>query len=189
MARYAVVLALLTAACGSEPQLPRVGEPAPDFRLVSDDGTEVALSDHRGQWVVLYFYPKDFSTACTIQARMFQQDIAKYRSRNAVILGVSMDSVESHRSFCSAQGLDYALLSDPDGQVSEAYGSIRGAGNSKFSRRNTFIVDPDGNVIRVYLEVNPGTHSREVLADLARFQGDAPSADRPSVLDRITPRG
>jgi peroxiredoxin Q/BCP len=183
----ALALAAGLAACAEEVQPPRVGEAAPAFRLVADDGSEVGVADHRGRWVVLYFYPKDFSTGCTIQARNFQRDIAKYRDRNAVILGVSMDDRESHARFCSAQGLSFRLLSDPEGVVSTLYGSIRGAGNSRFSERNTFVIDPEGTIQRVYLGVNPSTHSDAVLGDLARFHGLQPGRQGELSLDRLVP--
>jgi len=185
----AALLLLSLAACSEPVEPPRVGQAAPDFQLVADDGSEVSLADHRGQWVVLYFYPKDFSTGCTLEARNFQADFEKYRRLNTVILGVSMDSRESHERFCANQGLSFNLLSDPDGVVSTAYGSIKGAGNSRFSERNTFIVDPAGTIQRVYLSVNPSSHSGVVLGDLSRFQGVEPSRQSDFSVDRLLPGG
>jgi peroxiredoxin Q/BCP len=185
----ALLLLAALAACEEEVLPPRVGDAAPTFQLIADDGTEVSLSDHRGQWVVLYFYPKDFSTGCTIQARNFQRDIHKYGARNAVILGVGMDDPDSHARFCSAQGLSFRLLSDTEGVVSTAYGSIKGAGNSRFSERNTFVIDPEGTIQRVYLGVNPSTHSDAVLGDLARFQGVEPGRQGNFSVDRLMPGG
>lgn len=171
--RPAVLLAtlVLLAACSEPAEPPRVGETAPGFTLEAHDGARISLADFRGRWVVLYFYPSDFATGCTIQARGMEQDGAKFRERNAVVLGVSMDDTDSHRRFRDATGVSYPLLSDPDGTVSETYGSIRGAGSSRYSQRHTFVIDPNGTIQRVYLDVNPQTHSRSVLADLARFQG------------------
>src|SRR6185369_14084276 len=102
---------------------PEIGKPAPDFTLKSNEGKEVSLKDYRGKWVVLYFYPKDFTSGCTVEAKNFQRDIAEYEKANAVILGVSVDTVESHQGFCAKEGLNFKLLSDTDASVSTAYGS------------------------------------------------------------------
>jgi len=160
-----VVVAWVVAPKGD---IPKVGDPAPDFTLVSNEGTEVTLSDYKeaGQWVVLYFYPKDFTSGCTIQARKFQEDMAKYEERDAVILGVSVDDAETHAEFCEEEGLRFKLLADIGGNVSEEYGSVRGAGDVKLSARNTFLIAPDGKVAAVYVGVNPNTNSQEVLAKL-----------------------
>ncbi|GMQ82234.1 MAG: peroxiredoxin [Rhodothermia bacterium] len=149
---------------------PEVGDPAPEFTLVSNEGTEVNLTDYRDQWIVLYFYPRDFTRGCTIQARNFQRDLEKYEEINAVILGVSVDSAESHKDFCAKEGLTFKLLSDSEAIVSEEYGSLRGVGEVKMSARNTFVIDPEGVVAKVYIGVNPNPHSTEVLADLAELQ-------------------
>lgn len=150
---------------------PAVGDTAPTFELVSNEGTEVALTAYRGQWVVLYFYPKDFTSGCTIQARNFQRDITKYAEQGAVILGVSLDDAETHAEFCEKEGLRFKLLADSDGSVSRAYGSIRGIGPVKFSARNTFLINPEGKIAKVYLGVSVNQHSEEVLADLAALKG------------------
>lgn len=174
------VLSFWLAACETEVKPPRVGVAAPAVGLVANDGSEVHIEDYRGQWVVLYFCPQDFSTGCTIQARNFQQDIEKYRARNAVILGVSMDDQATHARFIRSQGLEFKLLADTDGMVSTSYGSIRGAGNSRFSKRNTFIIDPTGTISRYYENVNPSTHSDAVLNELSRSQGMDPGRQRLS---------
>ena len=150
---------------------PAVGDPAPAFQLVSNEGTEVELAAYRGRWVVLYFYPKDFTSGCTIQARNFQRDIARYDALDAVVLGVSVDDAETHAEFCEKEGLSFKLLADTNGRVSAAYGSVRGIGPVKFSARNTFLIDPGGKVAKVYLGVSVNPHSEEVLADLAALKG------------------
>jgi thioredoxin-dependent peroxiredoxin len=151
-------------------ELPEVGKPAPEFKLKNDEGKEVSLKDYRGKWIVLYFYPKDFTSGCTIQARNFQRDLAKYEKANAVILGVSVDPVESHKNFCAKEGLAFKLLADTDAGVSTAYGSVRENAGNKFSARNTFIIDPEGKVARVFPSVKVDKHSEEVLAALAELQ-------------------
>ncbi|HUP49843.1 MAG TPA: peroxiredoxin [Thermoanaerobaculia bacterium] len=143
-----------------------IGTPAPDFTLATDEGKQAALKDYRGKWVVLYFYPKNFTSGCTIQARNFQRDLAKYEERGAVVIGVSVDSAESHKDFCTKEGLSFRLLSDSDASVSTAYSSVIEHQGAKFSARNTFIIDPEGKIVRVFEKVKVVQHSEEVLAAL-----------------------
>lgn len=148
-------------------KLPPLNQPAPEFTLPTNTGNgEVSLSDYRGKWVVLYFYPKDFTSGCTLEARRFQQDLPKYIDKNTQILGVSADSVDSHAEFCDSEGLKFPLLADTDGKISKAYGSWLGY----LSVRHTFIIDPQGIIREEYTGVNPSTHSREVLARLNELQ-------------------
>jgi len=149
---------------------PSTGDDAPAFTLLSNEGSEVALADYRGSWVVLYFYPRDFTRGCTIEARNFQRDLSLYEDRNTVILGVSVDDADSHRDFCAKEGLRFKLLADTDGVVSRAYGSLRDAAGIKLSARNTFIIGPDGVVGDTFIGVSPKPHSEEVLDALARLQ-------------------
>jgi peroxiredoxin Q/BCP len=143
-------------------QLP-LNEPAPNFTLPTNTGDgEISLSDYRGQWVVLYFYPKDFTSGCTLEARRFQQDLPKYQAQNTQILGVSVDDVDSHREFCDAEGLTFPLLADTTGKVSKTYGSLL----SGMSLRHTYLIDPNGILKERFLGVRPAIHSAEVLARL-----------------------
>ena len=148
---------------------PAVGTPAPEFSLTSNEGKQVSLKDYRGKWVVLYFYPKDFTSGCTLEAHNFQRDLAKYEQAGAVILGVSLDSAESHKSFCTKEGLSFKLLSDPDANVSSQYGSIMEYNGTQYSARNTFIIDPNGKVAKLFVGVKPAGHSDEVLSVLAEL--------------------
>jgi peroxiredoxin Q/BCP len=142
---------------------PPLDRPAPDFTLPDNTGKRnISLSDYRGKWVVLYFYPKDFTPGCTLEARRFQRDLPEYLARNTQILGVSADDVNSHAEFCGSEGLKFPLLADTTGAVSKAYGSWMGF----VSLRHTYLIDPDGILREVYLGVNPAIHSREVLARL-----------------------
>jgi thioredoxin-dependent peroxiredoxin len=144
-------------------KLPAINEPAPTFTLPTNTGTgKVALADYAGKWLVLYFYPKDFTSGCTLEARKFQQDIAKYQHRQAEIVGVSADSIDSHAEFCDSEGLKFPLLADTDGKVSKAYGSWMGI----YSMRHSFIIDPQGVLRATFIDVNPIAHSQEVLTAL-----------------------
>ena len=151
-------------------EAPAVGSSAPEFALTTNEGNQAALKDFRGKWVVLYFYPKDFTGGCTLEAHNFQTDLSKYQALNSVILGVSVDTAESHKSFCAKEGLAFKLLSDADTKVSEAYGSLMDYNGTKLSARNTFIIDPRGKVAKVFLKVSPSGHSAEVLAALSSLQ-------------------
>jgi peroxiredoxin Q/BCP len=161
---------LFASSAGAFIDPPEVGKPAPDFNLPNNEGKAMSLKDFKGKWVVLYFYPKDFTAGCTIQAKNFQRDIAKYEKINAVVVGVSVDDVESHKGFCEKEGLHFKLLADVGGKVSEAYGSVMEYNGNKLSARNTFIIDPQGKVAKVFLKVKPMPHSEEVLAALAELQ-------------------
>ncbi len=148
-------------------KLPPIAQPAPAFSLPTNTGDgKIALADYRGKWVVAYFYPKDFTSGCTIEAQKFQTDLPQYRRRNAQIVGISADSVNSHAEFCASEGLKFPLLADTNGAVSKAYGSWLGY----LSARHTFIIDPAGVLKATFTGVNPVMHSREVLAMLDELQ-------------------
>ena len=146
------------------------GEKAPDFSLPAQDGSSITLQQYRGKWVVLYFYPKDFTQGCTIEAHNFQRDEAQYQAKGVVILGVSLDSSDSHKEFCTKEGLNFKLLSDESAKVVNQYGSLTEFQGKKYAARNTFIIDPDGVVRKIFKGVKPNGHSQEVLATLADLQ-------------------
>lgn len=146
---------------------PPLNEPAPEFTLPTNNGDgEVSLSDYHGKWVVLYFYPKDFTSGCTLEAKKFQKDLEKYQARNAQIIGVSGDDVESHEEFCDEVGIEFPLLADTDGSVSKAYGSWLGIR----SLRHTYLIDPEGILKEIFIGVKPPIHSQKVLARLDDLQ-------------------
>jgi peroxiredoxin Q/BCP len=155
---------------------PAVGTPAPNFTLNSQEGKPVSLTNFRGKWVVLYFYPKDFTSGCTVEAHNFQRDLALYEKKNAVIVGVSMQDEDSHQKFCTKEGLSFKLLADTKHDVSSLYDSVMNLGVAKLSARHTFLIDPQGVVRKVYLEVHPDKHSEELLAALDELQ--QPSAQK-----------
>jgi peroxiredoxin Q/BCP len=144
------------------------GAKAPAFTLPSQDGTPVSLSDYRGKWVVLYFYPKDNSTGCTIQAHEYQSDLPKFEEHHAVVLGVSLDTAESHKSFCTQDGLTFKLLADPDRQAATAYGvPLMTFKDMKFDERDTFLISPKGTIAQVWRKVDPQKDSSIVLGAIA----------------------
>ena len=145
---------------------PAVGSPAPDFTLSSQDRQPVKLSAFRGQWVVLYFYPKDFTSGCMVEAHNFQRDLAEYQKRNALILGVSVQDEKSHKEFCAKEGLNFKLLADTQKEVSKSYDSIINLGIAKLSSRHTFLIDPQGVIRKIWLDVDVTKHSTDVLAAL-----------------------
>jgi thioredoxin-dependent peroxiredoxin len=145
------------------------GVKAPAFTLPSQDGTPVNLSDYRGKWVVLYFYPKDKSSGCTIQAHSYQNNLSKFESNHAVVLGVSLDTAESHKSFCAEDGLTFKLLADPQAQVATAYGvPSMTFKDMKFDERDTFLIAPDGKIAQVWRKVDPREDSSIVLAAIEK---------------------
>jgi len=150
--------------------LPPLNQPAPAFDLAGflPPGAEgrLSLSDLGGQWAVVYFYPRDFTGGCTLEARGFQQDLNAFQVAGATVVGISADDPDSHASFCSEEGLAFPLLSDPGGLVSRAYGSWI----APFSQRHTFLIDPSGILRASWLAVRPSGHSREVLATLRDLQ-------------------
>jgi peroxiredoxin Q/BCP len=157
--------------------LPELNQPAPAFQLDgvvpgegADAGTAVAasrsLSDFAGQWLVLYFYPRDFTGGCTIEARGFQKDLEAFHQAGAQVVGVSADDPDSHAEFCGSESLAFPLLSDPAGTVSKRYGSWI----APFSQRHTFLIDPQGLLRSSWVAVRPNGHSQEVLATLRQQQ-------------------
>ncbi len=157
---------LARRAAAADDQVPQVGQQAPNFTLPSQDGTPVSLSSFHGKWVVLYFYPKDMTSGCTLEAHNFQQDLPKFEKDNAVVLGVSVDSASSHKQFCTKEGLSFKLLSDQDKKVVPEYGSLGNYMGMKIAKRNTFLIDPQGKIAKVWTGVDPSHHSQEVLAEL-----------------------
>ena len=163
---FALVAALLVIVAGAA-EAPAVGTKAPNFTLKSQEGKNVSLTDFKGKWVVLYFYPKDMTQGCTIEAHNFQQDLPKYDQKQAAIVGVSVDSVDSHKEFCTKESLTFKLLSDTDKKMVDQYGSLNARG---MASRNTFLIDPSGKIAKVWVGVSPAKHSEEVLAALSELK-------------------
>jgi len=168
-AAFALAATLVTVHAADQ-SLPSVGQVAPTFTLPSQDGTPISLDSYHGKWVVLYFYPKDMTPGCTIEAHNFQRDQAKFDSANTVILGVSVDTPDSHKQFCTKEGLTFHLLADPEHKVVDAYGSLGHFGPATIANRNTFLIDPKGNIAQVWTKVDPAVHSGQVLSAITSMQ-------------------
>jgi thioredoxin-dependent peroxiredoxin len=151
----------------------QAGATAPNFTLPSQEDASVSLAQYKGKWVVLYFYPKDMTKGCTIEAHNFQRDLSKYDALNAVILGVSLDTAESHKTFCTKESLTFKLLADPDHKVIDAYGvPVKTVPQGSFAMRDTFLISPAGKIVKVWTGVDPNSHSDDVLAAIAGMNGN-----------------
>lgn len=142
----------------------KVGEKAPNFSLMGNDGRWHTLSDFRGQYVVLYFYPKDETPGCTTEACNFRNDITTIEKEGAQVIGVSVQTVKSHKAFTKKYGLNFLLLADPHHKVVKMYGVY----NAKWQMANrvTFILNPQGRIVKIYPKVDPKVHAEQVIAEL-----------------------
>ena len=164
----ASVITVLLIASSSSIAAPKVGDKSPNFSLQDQNNITHTLSDYEGQWVVLYFYPKDDTPGCTTQACDFRDAVKRIIASKSVVFGLSLDSVASHKLFAEKYNLPFSVLADETGEVSELYDSLRKL--LGYAKRNTFIVDPEGNIAKIYLSVDPKTHSEMVLSDLSNLQ-------------------
>jgi peroxiredoxin Q/BCP len=175
----AVAVITFVTVHAADQTMPAVGQPAPGFSLPSQDGSQISLQSFRGKWVVLYFYPKDMTSGCTLEAHNFQRDLPQFEARNAVILGVSVDTPDSHKQFCTKEGLTFRLLADPNHTVVDAYGSLGNYAGFKIANRNTFLINPQGNITQEWTKVDPSTHSAQVLAAI-------PNSVKPPAKNTVT---
>jgi thioredoxin-dependent peroxiredoxin len=166
--------AALLIPCAALPAEPgsalSIGTTAPEFTLPSQDNSPISLADYKGKWVVLYFYPKDMTSGCTIEAHGFQRDLDKYKAANAVVIGVSLDTAGSHKSFCDKESLTFRLLADPEHKVVDAYGvAVKSYGAMKFASRQTYLINPEGKIVKFWPNVDDDlrNHSTNVLAAIA----------------------
>lgn len=162
-----VAVALFTVTGIAHAATPAVGQPAPAFKLKDQDGKLHDLADYKGKWVALYFYPKDDTPGCTTQACGFRDNIFAFNKEGAVIVGISVDDVASHKEFAEKHGLPFALLADSDKAVAKRYGVLKTyMGVMEMARRDTFLIDPEGRIARHYESVDPDGHSKVVLEDI-----------------------
>jgi peroxiredoxin Q/BCP len=163
-----LLLLALSVAASAYAQGPKLGTSAPDFKLQDQNGKWHTLADYRGKWVALYFYPKDQTPGCTTQACEFRDNIFAYRDAGAVILGVSVDDIASHKAFAEKHGLPFTLLADPTKETAKRYGVLNFTG---FAKRETFLIDPKGTIVKRYAVTgDPKGHSQVVLKDLKALQ-------------------
>lgn len=148
----------------------KVGDKAPQFSLVNQNGETLSLQDYQGKWVVLYFYPKNDTPGCTTEACSFRDNINRLIAQQAVVLGVSIDDQESHAEFAKKYKLPFDLLADEEGEVTSKYGALLDLKVVKFAKRHSFIIDPQGHIAKIYRQVSPKEHVREVMADLNALQ-------------------
>lgn len=165
--RVLLLTSTLLFGAAAQAEGPQAGDPAPGFHLQDQDNHWHTLEDFSGRWLALYFYPKADTPGCTTEACNFRDDIFEFRAMGVAIVGISLDDVESQAAFAEKYHLPFPLLSDREGEVAETYGVIGGVWPVRYATRQTFLIDPDGTVVRRYEEVDPATHSAEVRADLA----------------------
>jgi len=168
----ATFLAMSAAACRAG-EVPAVGSPAPGFHLQDQNGEWHDLADFRGQWLAVYFYPKDDTPGCTTEACNFRDNIYAFKTIGAAVVGISVDDVASHEQFATKYKLPFVILADESGATAEAYGVLTDWKAMKIASRQSFLVDPEGVIAKHYAEVDPETHTQQVLADLEALMGGA----------------
>ena len=156
------------AASSPAPDLASVGSAAPNFTLPNQENKPISLADYKGKWVVLYFYPKDQTSGCSMEAHNFQRDLPRYEALNAVVLGVSMDTVESHKTWCTKDGFSFKMLADPEHKVVDQYGVpvktfTTPNGPITIAMRDTFLISPEGKIVKEWEVKDIANHSTEVL--------------------------
>ena len=169
VAALIIFAALFVARAARSGELPQVGKPAPDFNLPDQNGKQHALQDYRGKWLVLYFYPKDDTPGCTEEACAFRDDLHQITALGAQVVGVSVDDTDSHAEFAKKYHLPFPLLSDKTTETADRYGALMNLYIIKFARRYTFLIDPQGNVNKVYLSVETSRHSKQIIDDLKKL--------------------
>jgi peroxiredoxin Q/BCP len=176
----ALAVVLLAWRSNSAAAALEVGQPAPSFRLGDQGGKLRQLSDYRGHWLVLYFYPKDDTPGCTAEACHFRDDIMTLRGLKAEVVGISIDAAESHARFAAKYHLPFPLLADTDGAAAQAYGALFKLGPFKLARRETFIIRPDGMLGQAFRSVDPANHAAEVARALRNLQASATTPGTPT---------
>ncbi|MFK5947375.1 MAG: peroxiredoxin [Methylococcales bacterium] len=156
----------------------KIGDKAPEFSLFDDKNNMHNLSDYQGKWLVLFFYPKDNTPGCTIEACQFRDNYVAISTENTKILGISTDKIDSHSQFIRKYQLPFPLLSDNTGSISKFYGSLFKLGPIKFCKRHSFIIDPEGNIAKIYRKVTPAQHSKQIIVDIKDLQASYNNKDK-----------
>ncbi|GAB4187401.1 MAG: thioredoxin-dependent thiol peroxidase [Wenzhouxiangellaceae bacterium] len=173
MKRILTLIAMLAAITVQAAETPQVGDPAPDFRLQDQYGEWHQLEDYRGQWLALYFYPKDDTPGCTTEACNFRDNIYAFKKIGAEVVGVSVDDVESHKEFSDKYKIPFTILADADKTMAKEYGVLRNYAVMKIASRQSFLIDPQGHIAKHYEDVDPDTHTQQVLDDLESMMAAA----------------
>lgn len=169
-ARFLLAVFLVLAVTAVQATGEWVGTAAPVVKLPDQNGKPFDLASLRGKWIAFYFYPKNDTPGCTEEAKQFRDSHAALLAKNVVVVGVSVDDVESHKAFAAKHTLPFTLLADTDGRVAKAFGVLRGFGPVKFAGRETFLIDPQGTIVYHYPDVNTRAHAAQVLADVQKLQ-------------------
>jgi peroxiredoxin Q/BCP len=167
------LLALAASGTSLAGESPAVGSEAPGFKLQDQNGDWHDLQDYRGKWLAVYFYPKDDTPGCTTEACNFRDNIYAFKAIGAEVVGISVDDVESHKKFSEKYKLPFVILADEGGATAEAYGVLRDWKLVQIANRESFLINPDGVVVKHYAEVDPETHTQEVLGDLEAMMAEA----------------
>lgn len=167
---FLAALASLALLLSAPTSAQTVGDPAPDFQLQDQYGDAYTLEDFSGRWLVVYFYPRADTPGCTTEACNFRDNIYAIRGAGAEVVGISVDSVEDQRAFSDKYKLPFPILSDVGGTISSAYGVLRDLGSVEIANRETFLIDPEGTIVKHYAQVDPDTHTQDVVADLQAFR-------------------
>ena len=170
---FGIFFCVAAATAAEEGAVPQVGEAAPAIRLQDQNGNWQTLEQYRGQWVVLYFYPKDFTSGCTTQVCAFRDDIGKLKEQGAQVLGVSVDDVKSHAEFAEKYHVPFPLLSDASKEVATRYGVLTSKLGFTYARRDTFLIDPSGKLAKHYENVDPEKNVGQVITDLGTLKAAA----------------
>lgn len=170
LAAFAATGILLWWRLAGATDVPQTGHSAPSFILPDQNGKPHALSDDAGQWVVLYFYPKDDTPGCTKEACSFRDDLHQLEGLGAKVVGISVDDTDSHAKFAKKYHLPFPLLADKDGKVADSYGALTNLGLIKIAKRYTFLIDPNGKIAKVYLSVDTSRHSQQIIDDLKQLK-------------------
>jgi peroxiredoxin Q/BCP len=174
----ALALSLTLLACSAQAgDPPEVGSAAPGFKLQDQNGDWHDLQDYQGKWLAVYFYPKDDTPGCTTEACNFRDNIFAFKAIGAEVVGISVDDVDSHKEFSTKYKIPFILLADVGGTTSESYGVLRDYKMMQIASRQSFLVDPKGVIVKHYAEVDPETHTQQVLEDLEALMQPGDQAD------------
>ena len=170
---FILLLTTFISFPASAGETPAVGEPAPGFKLQDQNGEWHDLMDYRGTWLAVYFYPRDQTPGCTTEACNFRDNIFAFKAIGAEVVGISVDDVESHKKFSDKYKLPFVILADEGGATSDTYGVLRDYKLVQIASRQSFLINPGGVIVKHYEDVDPDTHTQEVLTDLETMMAES----------------